>query len=168
MTGSGQLLVTDSLGGGTVVLGGLDVNYNPITNTYAGGTTVLSGKLQVSAPVNGVNVGATALPATGLLTIGGAGQSQSATFDLNGQPVSVEGLVTASNLAVLNFATPGVDLLTIGDLGASIAANTTITLGTTPAATPGIYYDLIAGDANAASDLPNFNLVGASGFPSGS
>ena len=46
----------------------------------------------------------------------------------------------------------------------TVNPGTEISLGTTPAATPGIYYDLIAGDANAATDLANFNLVGASGF----
>ena len=85
-----------------------------------------------------------------------------ARIDMNGQQVSLQNLTTSS-LTDLHFATPGVDLLTIG---AAITVNpgTEITLGTTPAATPGVYYDLIAGDANAASDLANFNLVAASGF----
>ena len=33
---------------------------------------------------------------------------------------------------------------------------TEISVGTTPAATPGVYYDLIAGDANGASDYGEF------------
>ena len=55
----------DSVGAGTVVLGGQDVNGNPITNNYTGGTTVLSGTLQVAY--------ADALPSMGVLTIGGPG-----------------------------------------------------------------------------------------------
>ena len=64
----------------------------------------------------------------------------------------------------LNFQTPGTDLLTVTGGLVSINQGTDITLGTLPAATPGIYYDLIAGDASAASDLGHFNLAGASGF----
>ena len=99
-TGPGQLRVIDSKGGGTVILG----TYSTV-NTYSGGTTILSGKLQMAS--------AGGLPTTGILTIGGAGQSSPATFDLNSQQVSIQGLVTASNLAVINFASPGTDLITV-------------------------------------------------------
>ena len=48
--------------------------------------------------------------------------------------MSPEGLVTASSLVSpdLNFQTPGVDLMTIGDLGMNIAAHTAISFGTNP------------------------------------
>ena len=87
--GSGKLRVIDSAGGGMVVLGGNDGNGDPINNTYSGGTQVLSGTLQV--------LNSTALPSAGLLTVGGPGQSISAVFDLNGQQVTTQGLVTASS-----------------------------------------------------------------------
>ena len=124
LSGPGQLRVIDSVGGGTVVLGGSDYSGNPLANYYTGGTQVLSGKLQMASGPG--------LPSTGLLTLGGLGQTRSAIFDLNGQQVSTEGLVTSSSLAVLNFQTPGVDLLTIGDLGMNVAPNTAISFGTNP------------------------------------
>ena len=85
-------------------------------------------------------------------------------IDMNGQQVSLQSLTT-SNLVDLNFAAPGVDLLTIqSGYAMTVNPGTEISVGTTPAATPGVYYDLIAGDATGASDLANFALVGASGF----
>ena len=83
---------------------------------------------------------------------------------MNGQQVSIGTLVTNS-LTDLHFANPGSsELLTIGTGGVTVGLGTQISFGTLPAATPGQYYDLIAGDANAASDYANFSLVGASGF----
>ena len=78
ISGPGSLTVIDSLGGGTVVLGGM-MNItdstgqtigigpapDPTTNTYTGGTTVVSGTLQV--------LNAQALPNTGVLTVAGPG-----------------------------------------------------------------------------------------------
>ena len=86
-------------------------------------------------------------------------------IDMNGQPVNIGTLVTNS-LTDLHFATPGSggELLTIGAGGVTVGLGTQITLGTVPAATPGLYYDLIAGDANYATDVANFTLVGASAF----
>ena len=158
LSGPGQLRVIDSVGGGTVTLGGSDINGNPMPNYYTGGTTVLSGTLEV--------LYAQALPNTGVLTIGGPGSSVRAAFNLNGTQQTTQGLITASSLVSpdLNFQIPGTDLLTVTGGLVSINPGTDITLGTLPAATPGIYYDLIAGDASASSDLANFSLVGANGF----
>ena len=58
-------------------------------------------------------------------------------------------------MAVLNFATPGVDLLTIGASGLSVNPGTTITFGTDPTAFGD--YELIAGDIGTP-DLGNFIL----------
>ena len=76
LSGPGQLRVIDSVGGGTVTLGGSDINGNPMSNYYTGGTTVLSGTLEV--------LYAQALPNVGVLTIGGPGQVVRAAFNLNG------------------------------------------------------------------------------------
>ena len=128
LTGLGQLRVIDSVGGGKVVLGGSDFSGNSLTNNYSGGTTVLSGTLQV--------VNNQSLPTVGVLTVGGPGAAVQAVFDLNGQQVTTQGLVTASSLVNpdLNFQTPGVDLLTIGSGGMNIAPNTAISFGTKPTA----------------------------------
>ena len=133
LTGLGQLKVIDSAGGGMVQLGSGGAN-----NTYTGGTTVLSGTLQVLSNQ--------ALPATGILTIGGPGQVVRAVFDLNGTQQTAEGLVTASSLVPpdLNFQTPGTDLLTIGDQGMNLAGQTAITFGTNPTALGD--YELMTGN----------------------
>ena len=66
LSGPGQLAVIDSLGGGTVVLGGTYWNSGAfIVNAYSGGTKVLSGTLEV--------VNSQALPKTGVLTVAGPG-----------------------------------------------------------------------------------------------
>ena len=127
LTGLGQLQVIDSVGGGTVVLGGTDTNTGGnISNIYSGGTTILSGTLEV---LNNF-----ALPNVGVLTIGGGASSVQAAFNLNGRSRTTEGLVTlvSSVNPDLNFQIPGTDLITIGDLGMNIAANTVITFGTNP------------------------------------
>ena len=73
LTGSGQLRIIDSAGGGIVVLGGINNDDgHVIQNAYTGGTTVLSGTLKV--------LYANDLPQTGVLTVGGP-----ATVVLNAQ-----------------------------------------------------------------------------------
>ena len=130
-SGPGQVRVISSAAGGTVVFG-------DNTNTYTGGTTVLSGTLEV--------LNAQTLPNVGVLTVGGPGQVERAEFNLNGTQQTTEGLVTASSLVPpdLNFQTPGVDLITIGDLGMNIAPNTAITFGTNPTALGD--YELMTGN----------------------
>ena len=145
-----QMPGTYTLGGGLLQAGLIEkatgTGIGPATFNFTGGTLqAAAGGLSVLVPV-------TAAP------------TSNARLDMNGQAVSIRTLVTNS-LTDLNFKTPGTDLLTISTgYTLTVGAGTEMTFGSLPAATPGVYYDLIAGDSNAASDLANFTLVGASGF----
>ena len=142
---SGGLLQTGGFGLG--VFGRSDL----AVFNFTGGTLQASpdvGGLSVSVPVD-------LTAATSMCRI-----------DMNGQAVSLQQLTTSS-LTDLHFATPGAggELLTIGSGGIVVNPGTEISLGSIPTGTG--YSDLIAGDANAASDLANFTLVGGSGFTLG-
>ena len=159
----GQLAGTATFtqSGGTNICPSLSVAAGIGTYNLNGGllnvATLLSGPLNFTAGT---------LQAGGALSLDTAIDLSAGTstcrIDMNGQQVNIGTLVT-SNLTDLHFANPGNgDLLAIGT-SVTVGLGTEITLGTTPAATPGLYYDLIAGDANYATDVANFTLVGASG-----
>ena len=91
-----------------------------------------------------------------------------ARIDMNGQQVILKSLVINSGLTDLNFATPGVDLLTIGSGGLNVAANTQISLGNilsgatwTPTAGN---YDLITGTIGAPARTRHRNWRRSSPF----
>ena len=81
--------------------------------------------------VNGLSVGVPLIIGQG---------ASNATLDMNGQQVTLESLLVNSSSATFNFATPGVDLLTVSSL--TINNPVAISFGTNPT-TPGSY-ELIA------------------------
>ena len=147
LTGPGQLVVNDSVSGGTVVLGNTDYSQGPIFNTYTGGTKVLSGTLQLLYGL--------ALPATGDLSVGSPGAQATVELDSLGF-ASVQGLIT-SNAANFKFQTAGLDFLVIGSDGMNLAANTTVSFGANP--TMAGDYPLFYGDPTMIDGVDLGNLV---------
>ena len=81
-------------------------------------------------------------------------------LDMNGRKVNLTSLTTASGLTDFNFATPGLstELLTVGSI--TVNPVTAISFGAAPVFNGNGYCDLIAGDANAATDVSNFQVKG--------
>ena len=78
---------------------------------------------------------------------------------MNGQQANISNLVTSSYVD-LNFKTPGVgsELLTVSSI--TVNPSTAISFGAAPVFNVNGYCDLIAGDANAATDVSNFQVKG--------
>ena len=123
-----------NLSGGLLQLPGMGYTTGGVFN-FTGGTLQATGPLSLSA-----------------ITLNGAG-----TLDLNGNHVTIAGLVTSSGVTDFNFMTPGVDLLTIAT-GKVLTVNpgTDISLGTSPAVGD---YDLITGDLAMINGLTLANFV---------
>ena len=125
LTGPGQLRVIDSAGGGVVVIAGNGVN------NYTGGTIVSSGTLQAANSF--------ALPATGVLTVGGpeavvlsaqmgtlfGSTSVGATIDVGSAGLDVAGLSPATDATI--------SLVPAVAIGADMAPSTS---GPTPVPEP--------------------------------
>ena len=164
---SGTGVFTQS--GGTNSCFNLSLGNNPVVGTY----NLQNGLLQVGNLINGAQLGSLnpayskfnftggTLQATGAMEfevpLNGA-----ATIDLNGQHVLIQQLVTTSALTDLNFATPGVDLLTIGlggEMGVlTVNPNTAISFGTAPT-TPGDYDLITAPFSSVISGVTLANFV---------
>ena len=123
--GSGAYRGTYNLNGGLLQLSqGLSASGNYAFN-FTAGTLQATGAMNVATPLNGA-----------------------ATIDMNGHQVSIQQLVTTSNLTDLNFADPttGNDLLTIGAGGWAVNPGTAISFNSAPGvADIGNSYELIAG-----------------------
>ena len=140
----GTNTVTDSQGfnlsgifnmqGGLLQLPGIGTTTGGVFN-FTGGTLQAAGPLSFSQ-----------------ITLNGAG-----TLDLNGNQVSIAGLVTTTGVTDFNFKTPSADLLTIASGSVlNVSPGTDITLGTSPAVGN---YDLITGDLAMINGLALANFV---------